>query len=98
MEQVNSSALVGIPAAGQKNKNRGKGIVALLFSILAIMFFLFYVGPQLEKRLNEGGIFHFWQIAAMAAGDAKKIDEELKLNGRIERDGWIKQAAELLDV
>ena len=49
MEQVNSSALVGIPAAGQKNKNRGKGIVALLFSILAIMFFLFYVGPQLEK-------------------------------------------------
>ena len=49
MEQVNSSALVGIPAAGQKNKNRGKGIVALLFSILAIMFCLFYIGPQLEK-------------------------------------------------
>lgn len=56
------------------------------------------VGPQLEKRLNEGGVFHFWQIAAMTTDDAKKIDEELKLNGRIERDGWIKQAAELLDV
>jgi hypothetical protein len=49
MEQANSSALVGMPAAGQKNKKRSKGIVALLFSILAIMFCLFYVGPQLEK-------------------------------------------------
>ena len=49
MEQVNRSALVGIPAADQKNKNRSRGIVALLFSIIAIMFCLFYVGPQLEK-------------------------------------------------
>ena len=49
MEQVNMSALNCMTAAGQKNKKRGKGIVALLFSVLAIMFCLFYVGPQLEK-------------------------------------------------
>ena len=49
MEQANSSTLVGVPAAGLKNKKRGKGIIALLFSILAIMFCLFYVGPQLEN-------------------------------------------------
>ncbi len=49
MEQVNSSTLGGIPATRLNNKNRGKGVVALLFSILAIMFCLFYIGPQLEK-------------------------------------------------
>ena len=26
------------------------------------------VGPQLEKKLNEAGIFHYWQIAAMQPG------------------------------
>ena len=24
------------------------------------------VGPQLEKKLNEAGIFHYWQLAAMS--------------------------------
>lgn len=55
------------------------------------------VGPQLEKRLNEGGIFHYWQIAAMTAADAEKIDSELKLNGRIERDGWVAQVKTLIE-
>lgn len=49
MEQVKYSGFNGLPAAGQKNKTRGKGIVALLFSVLAIIFFLFYIGPQLQK-------------------------------------------------
>lgn len=55
------------------------------------------VGPQLEKRLNEGGIFHYWQIAAMTPADIEKADTELKLNGRIERDGWIQQAKDLIE-
>jgi small subunit ribosomal protein S2 len=55
------------------------------------------VGPQLEKRLNEGGIFHYWQIAAMTPADVEKINGELKLNGRIERDGWIAQVKELIE-
>ncbi len=55
------------------------------------------VGPQLEKRLNEGGIFHYWQIAAMSPADVEKIDAELKLNGRIERDGWIDQVKKLIE-
>ena len=50
------------------------------------------VGPQLEKRLNEGGIFHFWQIAAMTEADVAAIDGEMKLNGRIARDNWVVQA------
>jgi hypothetical protein len=47
MEQVEYSGMNCLPAAG-KIKKRGKGIVALLFSVLTILFFLFYIGPQLE--------------------------------------------------
>jgi len=53
------------------------------------------VGPQLVKKLNDGGIFHYWQIAAMSPADVEKLDQELKLNGRIARDGWIDQARAL---
>ena len=45
------------------------------------------VGPQLEKKLNEAGIFHYWQLAAMKPENVAKIDAEVKLNGRIARDG-----------
>ena len=54
------------------------------------------VGPQVVKKLNEGGIFHYWQIAAMTPEDVTKVDSELKLGGRIDRDGWINQARGLL--
>ena len=50
------------------------------------------VGPQLVKKLNDGGIFHYWQLAAMTDADIVKTDLELKLNGRISRDKWIDQA------
>ena len=54
------------------------------------------VGPQLVKKLNDAGVFHYWQIAAMTPSDVEKLDADLKLNGRIERDGWIEQAKALL--
>ena len=50
------------------------------------------VGPQLEKKLNEGGIFHYWQLAAMTDADIKSVDDALKLHGRITRDKWLDQA------
>jgi small subunit ribosomal protein S2 len=55
------------------------------------------VGPQLETKLNEEGVFHYWQVVAMKETDVKTIDGKLKLNGRIERDGWLAQARALLD-
>jgi small subunit ribosomal protein S2 len=55
------------------------------------------VGPQLEKKLNEAGIFHYWQLGAMQPADIAKLDSELKLNGRIERDGWIAQSRALIE-
>ncbi|BDV35169.1 30S ribosomal protein S2 [Methylocystis iwaonis] len=54
------------------------------------------VGPQVVKKLNDAGVFHYWQIAAMTPGDVEKVDADLKLSGRIARDGWVDQARALL--
>ncbi|MCA1952069.1 MAG: 30S ribosomal protein S2 [Hyphomicrobiales bacterium] len=53
------------------------------------------MSPQLEARLNEYGIFHFWQIAAMSEADVAALDMELKLNGRATRDHWLDTARAL---
>jgi small subunit ribosomal protein S2 len=50
----------------------------------------------LEKKLNEAGIFHYWQFAAMTDADVTKVDADLKLNGRIGRDGWVNTAKALV--
>ena len=54
------------------------------------------VGPQLEKKLNEGGLWHYWQFGAMTEADVAKVDADLKLNGRIARDGWVELARTLV--
>jgi len=54
------------------------------------------VGPELEKKLNEHGLFHYWQVAAMTEADVAKVDADLKLNGRIGRDGWVDTAKALV--
>jgi small subunit ribosomal protein S2 len=54
------------------------------------------VGPQIVKKLNDAGVFHYWQLAAMTPDDVTKLDAEVKLNGRIARDGWVDQARALL--
>ncbi len=54
------------------------------------------VGPQIIQKLNDAGIFHWWQLAAMTPADASKLDHDLKLSGRIEREGWANQAREAI--
>ena len=54
------------------------------------------VGPQIVKKLNEHGVFHYWQIAAMTKDEADKLDADLKFNGRVARDNWADQARTLL--
>lgn len=44
------------------------------------------------QKLNDAGVWHYWQIAAMQADDVAKLDADLKLNGRIARDGWVEQS------
>ena len=53
------------------------------------------VGPALEKKLHAAGVTTFAQIAAWTEEDIARIDEELSFKGRIEREGWVAQAAEL---
>ncbi|MCC5979765.1 MAG: 30S ribosomal protein S2 [Salinarimonas sp.] len=55
------------------------------------------VGPELETTLNDGGIFHYWQIAAMNDADIEKVDADLKLNGKIAQNGWVAQAKALIE-
>jgi small subunit ribosomal protein S2 len=51
------------------------------------------VSPDIEKQLNDLGIFHYWQIAGLGEKDAFGIGETVGLPGRVE--GWIAQAKEL---
>ncbi|MDT8345605.1 MAG: NADH-quinone oxidoreductase subunit NuoE [Thermohalobaculum sp.] len=53
------------------------------------------VGPKLEVLLHELGVFHFDQIAAWTSAEIAWIDERLSFKGRIEREGWVAQAAKL---
>ncbi|MFL5063138.1 MAG: 30S ribosomal protein S2 [Xanthobacteraceae bacterium] len=52
------------------------------------------VSGTIEKRLNDLGIFHYWQIAELGPEDAHKIGEEVGLPGRVE--GWIAQAKQFV--
>jgi small subunit ribosomal protein S2 len=52
-----------------------------------------HVSPTIEKKFNDLGIFHYWQIANLAPKAAHKIGEEIGLPGRME--GWIGQAKQL---
>jgi small subunit ribosomal protein S2 len=51
------------------------------------------VSGAIEKKLNDLGIFHYFQIADLKPGAAHKIGEEVGLPGRVE--GWIAQAKSL---
>lgn len=53
------------------------------------------VGPKLEGVLNELGFWHFDQIAKWTGAEIAWVDSRLKFKGRIERDNWIAQAANL---
>ena len=53
------------------------------------------VGPVLEKKLHGLGITKFAQVAAFSADDIANVDDALSFKGRIERDNWLEQAAEL---
>ena len=54
------------------------------------------VGPQIIKKLNEHGVFHYWQLAAMTPAEAEKLDADLRFSGRISRDHWVDQARTLI--
>ena len=54
------------------------------------------VGPALKKKLEAVGITSLAQIGKMTPKQMAKLDDDLKLGGRTEREEWAEQARELL--
>jgi len=54
------------------------------------------VGPALEGKLNGFGVYTYKQIAEWNADNIAAFDNLLSFKGRIERDNWLEQAAELM--
>jgi small subunit ribosomal protein S2 len=54
------------------------------------------VSAKLEQRLNDAGVFHFWQIADLDADGAGLLDKQLRLKGQIAKDDWVGQAKKIV--
>jgi small subunit ribosomal protein S2 len=50
------------------------------------------VGKSWAGKLNEQGIYHFWQIAALTPEELEALDEALNAKGKIVKSGWIEEA------
>jgi predicted flap endonuclease-1-like 5' DNA nuclease len=54
------------------------------------------IGPFLEKKLNEQGIFTYEQVAAWTEADVDSVTKAINFfDGRIAKDNWVGQAKEL---
>lgn len=53
------------------------------------------IGPQNEGRLHGLGIWHFDQIAAWSRDEVAWVGSYLAFPGRIDRENWVEQAAQL---
>jgi small subunit ribosomal protein S2 len=53
------------------------------------------INGKLEQRLNDAGVYHYWQIADLDAENTEALDRVLNLKGRITRDGWVAAAKKL---
>ncbi|ESR25723.1 polyhydroxyalkanoate depolymerase [Lutibaculum baratangense] len=53
------------------------------------------IGERISTRLNDHGIFHFWQIAELDDATTRSIEAALGMPGKIDRDKWVEQAQAL---
>lgn len=54
------------------------------------------IGPYIEQKLNEIGIYNYEQISRFKEDDIRILTELIDFfPGRIERDDWVRQAEEL---
>jgi small subunit ribosomal protein S2 len=53
------------------------------------------ISGKLEQRLNDAGVFHFWQVADLAGEQLLALDRQLRLKGQIQQDDWVGQARKL---
>ncbi len=55
------------------------------------------IDNKLELRLNDIGVYHFWQIADLEPDFAEALDRQLRLKGQIAAEGWIAAAKKLVE-
>ncbi len=55
------------------------------------------IDNKLEQRLNDIGVYHFWQIADLDPEMGEALDRALRLKGRIAADGWVAAAKKLVE-
>jgi small subunit ribosomal protein S2 len=55
------------------------------------------ISPKLEQKLNDAGVFHFWQIADLDADTMALLDKRLRLKGQIAQEDWVGQAKKLVE-
>lgn len=56
------------------------------------------IGPFLERKLNEAGVYTFEQISQWDADRIQEITRQIQFfDGRIEKDDWVGQAKRLLE-
>ncbi|MGE0628514.1 MAG: 30S ribosomal protein S2 [Hyphomicrobiaceae bacterium] len=55
------------------------------------------ISPRIEQRLNDAGVYHFWQIADLDAESTGLLDKQLRLDGQIATGDWIAQAKKLVE-
>ena len=54
------------------------------------------VTEKIEQRLNDAGVFHFWQIADSDVDGLGMLDKQLRLKGQVAKDDWVGQAKKLV--
>ncbi len=55
------------------------------------------ITPKLEQRLNDLGVFHYWQLADLDPATLRSLDRQLKLKGQVEQEDWVGQARKLVE-
>ena len=55
------------------------------------------VDNKLEQRLNDLGVYHFWQIADLEPEMVEAFDRAVKLRGRVAAEGWVAAAKKLVE-
>ncbi|KAA2316953.1 50S ribosomal protein L21 [Pseudooceanicola sediminis] len=95
---IGSGSVSAAPAAAPaKGKAKAKAAPAAAAEASDDLKKLSGVGPAMATKLNEAGITSFAQIAAWTDADIARIDEELALKGKIEKEGWVDQAKALAE-
>ena len=53
------------------------------------------IGPVNQRRLNDLGVWHYDQVAAWSPTEVAWVSAYLAFPGRIDRENWVGQAADL---